>query len=113
MKLNNKKKYKKDAVVTNEIVDKIIELFPELKKNKTLILSEVLSPKDKDSGDYLLEKIIVNEKSFYKDRYRCILDENINLVGIWEFKDGSFMYYIFDDEFKKINYELHQPIKLK
>ena len=89
-----------------EIIDKILKMFPEMKNQRNIILSEILLPKQPIDDRYILEKIIINNKTYYKDKYRNIIDTNINLVGMWELETGDFRYHLFEDEVGKvINYK--------
>ncbi|AYV76660.1 MAG: hypothetical protein Terrestrivirus11_1, partial [Terrestrivirus sp.] len=88
----------KIAIKEIEIVDKILGMFPEMKKSRNLILTEILTPKKIPDNEYTLEKIIIYGKSYYIDKYKCILDENIQLVGVWEYKTGIIKYHIFDHD---------------
>lgn len=87
-----------------EIVDKIINMLPEIKKKRTYIINQILTPKNPVNDEYILEKITVNGKFYYRDKYRSIMDNKGDLVGVWEwdFNRGNFNYYIFADEKAKI-----------
>lgn len=90
-----------------DIVDKIIKMIPEIKKKRTFIINQILTPKvsNQDHSEYILEKICVNGKYYYRDKNKCILNEKAELVGIWEwnYNSSNFNYYIFADEKAKIN----------
>ncbi len=85
-----------------EIIDKIIKLFPEMKKKRDLILTEIVTPKKVVDNDYVLERIEINGGIYYKDKYKCILNSNIEIVGIWEDNGEKCTYHIFKDEVGKI-----------
>lgn len=87
-----------------DIVDKIINMLPEIKKKRTYIINQILTPKPPSSDEYVLEKISVNDKHYYRDKYRCVLDNSGDLVGVWEwdFNKNDFNYYIFIDEKEKL-----------
>lgn len=85
-----------------EIIDKIINLFPELKKKRNYILNELITPKKKEEINYVLERIEVNGEVYYKDKYKCILNSNIEIVGICEQMNEKQEYHIFKDEVGKI-----------
>lgn len=86
-----------------EIIDKILKMFPEMKNQRNIILSEILTPKPVIDDRYILEKIIINGNTYYKDKYRNILDPNVNLVGMWDFDTGDFRYHIFAEEVYNVN----------
>lgn len=104
LKLNNSNKnYDIDEVTMNkeiELIDKIIKLCPEIKTKRKLILTHILTPKKITDNQYVLEQIIINGNKYYKDRYKCILNSNIQLVGIWQYENETFKYYIFAEHFK-------------
>lgn len=87
-----------------KIVDKIIDMIPEIKGKRTYIINQILTPKNQVNDEYVLEKITVNNKFYYRDKYKCILDDNGDLVGVWQwdFNSNDFNYFIFDDEKNKI-----------
>jgi len=119
-KYNEKYKNKSDEEIVEDIIpedmmvqykrelqflDKIIKLFPELKKKKKYIIEELLVPKKNYEIEHVVEKITINEKSYYKDKYKHIFDENVNLVGMWEYSDNSvdkIDYYIFLDNLNNL-----------
>lgn len=82
-----------------KFVDKIIDMIPEIKDKRNFIIDKILTKSD-SNNDYILEKIIVNNKYYYKDKYKCIFDNSINLVGIWDWNhdNNKFNYYIFTEE---------------
>ncbi len=85
-----------------EIIDKILKLFPEIKNKRDLILTEIVTPKKPVENDYILEKIVINGEVYYKDKHKCILNSNINIVGIWEKTDEKYIYHIFANDASKI-----------
>jgi len=62
------------------IVDLIIEHYPELKKDRTniikLILQQITRP-----NKLILEKIIHNDKVYYKYNDGVLIDESLNIRG--------------------------------
>lgn len=87
-----------------DIIDKIIKILPEIKKKRTYIINQIITVKNSALDEYVLEKVNINGKSYYRDKYKCILDANAELVGVWEwdYSQNKFHYYIFNDEKAKI-----------
>src|SRR4051794_21330021 len=55
------------------IIDKIIDILPEIKKKRAYIINELITSKNL-SNEHVVEKIFVNGKSYYKDKYKRILN---------------------------------------
>jgi hypothetical protein len=91
-------------------VDKILELYPNLKKDKKIIVNNVLGKREVQKKDYVLEKLNIKNKSIYKDTFGNLMDANVNLVGFWSEvigPDKSFdIVYHFFDNIKKIKTKL-------
>lgn len=94
----NKQKCSDNDKIT--IIDNIIDMFPEIKQKRTDIINRILCPKDIKTDEHILEKITVNGKDYYRDKYKSIIDVNGDLKGIWEwnYEKNMFDYYIFEDE---------------
>lgn len=102
------KSKRKQEILDNEkidIIDKIVNMLPEIKKKRNYLIDQILTPKSLPGDEYVLEKITVNGNHYYRDRYKCILDDNAELVGVWEwdFTRNNYNYYIFKDEKEKID----------
>jgi len=105
------------------IVDTIIKLHPQLKKNRINIINEVLGKKEKVNND-VYDKIIHNGKILYRDASGKILDENINFKGCCAKKGQDYMYYFPDDQdlenenelinqFEKITTRIKEELNIK
>ena len=70
-----------------KVIDIIIDMYPELKKNKDEIIKTVLN---KDIKRYILTKYIHNNNIYYIDPYGMIIDKDINFKGI--FCDNKFYF---------------------
>lgn len=81
-----------------EIIDKILNLFPEMKKNRDFILTEILTPNKTQDNEFVFNKITINNDSYYIDKYKCIMNQNIELVGVWEYTNGIVKYHFFNDD---------------
>lgn len=81
-------------------VEKIIEEYPALKKDKKRLIDIVLDRNVSKVSEYILEKFVLNGKIFFKDLKGNIIDDHINVIGIYSSDNDSCTYYFFD-EFKK------------
>lgn len=105
-KLKRPKTFKDDIhdKQKNEVQDEIIKM-----KNQKNIISTEIVPAKQQEDEYVLEKIFVNDNVYYKDKYRNIIDENTNLVGMWEVETtGNYTYHIFNQEIgkNKVDFDL-------
>jgi hypothetical protein len=96
-------------------VDKILELYPNLKKDKKSIINNILGTHEVQKKIYIIEKINIKNKSIYKDTFGNLMDENVNLVGFWSENTNpdqktDIIYYFFDD-IKKIKIKLSRNKK--
>ena len=86
-----------------DAIEKILALYPDLKKDKTNIITTVLGQKKNNDGD-IKEKVVVefthNNKTYFKSKLGEIFDENINLVGTWKNNYNNTIEYLFYDETK-------------
>ena len=63
------------------IVDIIIEHYPELKKDRNHIINIIMDKIEKPDK-YILERVILNNKIYYKDNDNIIIDVNLNICGV-------------------------------
>lgn len=103
---------KKKNVIINErlkTLNIILDICPALKKDRIQILNAVLEKVEDKKESYIVEKILGFEFNAYVDQDCNILDENVNLIGI--FSKLQNKYYLFNDlytnnkkicDFKKI-----------
>jgi hypothetical protein len=94
-KEKNKIKMEKLAVI-----ESLCKEYPCLKKDKDKIIKKHLEEKKEVKNpfvqnDYTLEKIIIEEKTYYKDDYNNILDENIKLVGFYKDLKTKYEFILF------------------
>lgn len=73
------------------IINKIINLCPEIKNKRALIVSEIIKQKKPRENEYVFEKIEIDGKKYYKDQYDNIVDETTTLVGIY--KDNKYIFF--------------------
>lgn len=98
----------KNAIIKERLVaiEKILTMYPNLKKDKRAILECVLGQKQIQRKHDILEKIINTNKNIYKDEFGNILDEKVNLIGfVYKEKDTSGKIatsYIYFNEVENI-----------
>lgn len=87
-------------------VDTIIGVHPALKKEKRYFLNLLLNKRENETQEHILEKICINGKYYYIDQDGNIIDDSIDLVGVYTFDyvTKTNTYFIFS-EIKKINIE--------
>lgn len=97
---------KKNSIIKERLmaIDKILELYPNLKKDKVTITDVVLGKKEIKKKQYVLEKLNIKDKNYYRDTNGNIVNEKAILVGfcIDDNKNELYTKYSFFDEFKKI-----------
>lgn len=65
-----------------EVIDKILALYPDLKKDKTNIITTVLGQKKNvEEKEKILIEFTHNGCIYYRSKLGEIFDENANLVG--------------------------------
>jgi hypothetical protein len=76
------------------IVDIIIEHYPELKKERNHIINVILEKIEKPDR-YILERVDLNKKVYYKDNDNILIDENLNICGICvDLGNNTYKYII-------------------
>jgi hypothetical protein len=111
----------KQIIHKNEIIkerlltiDKIIELYPNLKKDKKSIVDNVLGNHEIQKKDCVLEKLNIKNKSIYKDSFGNLMDADVNLVGFWMEPTvttvPTIIYHFFSD-IKKIKTKISKNKK--
>lgn len=75
-----------------KVIDIIIEMYPELKKNKDEIINNVLNRHIKQ---YVLTKYVFNNNIYYIDPYGMIIDKDVNFKGC--FYDNKFYFDSLDN----------------
>jgi hypothetical protein len=91
IKIDHKKieEKNKENLIKLAVIDKICNKHPNIRKDKKNLIEEIIMEDKKklDKKDYnnvyTLDKLIINEKTYYKDENNNILDENIKLVGFY------------------------------
>lgn len=83
-----------------KIIDKIIQMYPDMEKERNNIIKEIMTPSKKTIDDeYVLERVTINGIYYYRDKYKCLLDANADVMGVWEYDKGQYVYYVYDKEY--------------
>lgn len=105
---------KKDKLKNNtklEIIDKIILMYPELKKEKKNIISNLFGNKrEEETNEYILEKFYYKNLNYYRDKNGLIRNTDTDIVGVYEIVNYEYNY-IFFDEFIEFIDQLKKKIK--
>ncbi len=76
------------------IVDIIIEHYPELKKDRNHIINVILDKIEKPDR-YILERVVLNDKIYYKDNDNILIDADLNICGLCiDLGNNTFKYVI-------------------
>jgi len=89
-------------------VDLILEIYPNLKKDKKKIVDNVLGKKETPKKSYIIEMLNLPNKKLYKDTFGNIINENADLVGFWidDIHNSSCITVLFFDDIKNIKIKL-------
>lgn len=93
---NKEKEAKKNSKL--EIIDKIILMYPVLKKEKKNIINSLFgNKKEEDSNEYILEKFNYKNSNFFRDKNGLIRNIDTDIVGVYEILNGEYNYLFFDE----------------
>lgn len=77
-----------------EVINKMINMYPQLKKDKQTILAKIVRNEAiKQPDDYVLDKITIDNKVYYRDLYGLLLDASVQVVGVYVKKGNTYFYY--------------------
>lgn len=95
---------KKNNIVKEKlsVVNKIFELYPNLKKDKNFILNNLFDKKENKKKTIILEKVTFPDIYFFKDKTSCLFDIDMKLIGTYIETDKYYIYFLFEN-IKKIN----------
>ena len=95
MNINNNEKYDELYNITDEkvkVIDIIIDMYPELKKDRNDIINIVFGKLSKPNK-YIFTKILLNNIEVYFDPDGLILTKNLTFMGFII----NNKYYLLDD----------------
>ena len=79
-----------------EIVDTILQMYPDIQKDRETIINAVLGRTEKPAP-YVLEKIQIEDKHYYIDNEGRILDADVTLVGRYKIANGKYIYCLVSE----------------
>jgi len=109
-------KYKKNKIHETEeglvinVVNQIINMFPEFENKKDTIINKLTNVNNKEElvySDIIFDKIILDDIIYYKDKINYLWDASAQIVGVY--KDEN-TYYLFD-EIHKLEHEINETKK--
>jgi hypothetical protein len=80
-----------------KIVDTIIEYYPELKKERSNIINIILE-KTERLDRFILDKVIINNKTYYRDKDNILVDVNLQIVGMVQILPDNTQKFIIRRE---------------
>lgn len=83
-----------------KIVDTIIEHYPELKKERNHIINVILE-KIERPDQFILDRIIIDNNVYYKDKDNIIIDVDMNICGLCVNANNGFKYIITKNNNRK------------
>lgn len=84
-----------------KIIDTIIELYPDLKKDRNQIINVILE-KIERPDKYILDRIEVNKEVYYKDIDNIIIDCDLNICGTCVNLGNSTLKYIITKKYNRL-----------
>ena len=90
---------KKNGLLAERLVaiEKILTMYPFLKKDRNMIINSILDKKEKLPDTYVLEKIPIKKKIYYLDPTGNIIDGNVKLVGFFVKNKNTVNSIMFTD----------------
>jgi hypothetical protein len=82
------------------IIEDLIEFYPDLKKDKNILINIFFDRTDKPNK-FILDKVQINGKTYYKSTDNLLIDINIKCKGVYV--DGKYM--IVRPENRKESYD--------
>ena len=89
----------KERLIT---IDKILEMYPSLKKDRMIIVNNILNKREQKIDDFVLERVKIDNINYYFDPDGNIIDENVNLVGFFVKNKDKYGYCLFSDNVKRM-----------
>ena len=85
-----------------DVIDKMINMYPQLKKDKHIILAKIVGKTEiKNPDDYVLDKIVIDENVYYRDPHGLLLNNTASVVGFYtKTNSDTYQYYLVS---KQIN----------
>jgi hypothetical protein len=97
-----------------QVVDKIIEMYPELKKDRSNILTTILEankvPENPD--EIVVIKFTYKDKTYFRTNFGNIMDESTKIVGYYTQTNNIYKYHLYEEDNKMLDLtQIEQKIK--
>lgn len=96
-------------IILNErlvVIDMMLKLYPQFEKDRKQIIEQILCNPQQETESYVLDKINLNNKIYYKDRKGCLIDQNLNVTGMFVVDS----YFIPENKINIIVNKAHEMI---
>jgi hypothetical protein len=80
-----------------KIIDIVLSMYPQLKRDRNIIINSVLGRIEKSSTT-VLEKITHGKAMYYRDDDGKLFDVDVKLRGCYEITQDRYNFYLFDDD---------------
>ena len=80
-----------------KIIDSILNMYPQLKRDRNIIINSVLGRIEKPTTA-ILEKVTHNNRPYYKDDEGKLFDVDVKLRGCYEIIKGEYKFYFFEND---------------
>jgi hypothetical protein len=83
-----------------EVIDKIISMYPDLKKEKTNIIASIIGSKQviPETNEKIVVEFTYMDKKYYRSKMGEIFDEKVELVGSWINDNGKYKYMFYEKD---------------
>jgi hypothetical protein len=102
LKMADKKVKDTEEKIKIEVLEKILKEYPELEQERINLTNKILEKQViAKPFSKVADKFIHNDKPYYRDSEGSIWSENMEVVGVWTYKEGVPKYYFFDKTISK------------
>ena len=89
----------KNRIILEKIntVEKIVQMFPKLRREKNSLISNVLSDQSEKTNttqEYVLQRVEIGGKMYYRSDDLRVMDESMNLIGFCKKKENTYEYIL-------------------
>ena len=85
-----------------DIIDMIIEMYPDLQRDRILLIDTVLGV-IKRPNKYILERFDYENNIYYLDKTGIILDKYLNFKGCYIYQDNKIKVFMNNNKRKDYN----------
>jgi hypothetical protein len=80
-----------------KVIDIVLSMYPQLKRDRSIIINSVLGRIEK-SSIVVLERVTHDNAMYYRDDDGKLYDIDVKLRGCYEKSQNKYVFYLFDDE---------------